>query len=124
MFGPSGPTAHRRFTEWSAARVWAKLHRLILDGLGSRGDVNWSRCAIDSVNMWALKGAKPNLILVIWVVPLVVTALKGKYGMAVVGVAVHLCWWFGAIRRAKPDSYWARRFYDDDKLREAIRRFE
>ncbi|WP_229852791.1 IS5 family transposase [Streptomyces albospinus] len=55
-FGPSGPTAHRRFTEWSKARVWAKLHRLVLDELGSRGDLDWSRCAIDSVNMRALKG--------------------------------------------------------------------
>ncbi|REE59029.1 putative transposase of IS4/5 family DUF4096 [Streptomyces sp. 3212.3] len=27
-FGPSGATAHRRFTEWSKARVWARLHRL------------------------------------------------------------------------------------------------
>ncbi|WP_405785297.1 IS5 family transposase [Streptomyces sp. NBC_01378] len=54
-FGPSGPTAHRRFTEWSKARVWAKLHRLVLDELGSRGELDWSRCAIDSVNMRALK---------------------------------------------------------------------
>jgi transposase len=54
-FGPSGPTAHRRFTEWSKARVWAKLHRLVLDELGSRGHVDWSRCAIDSVNMRAMK---------------------------------------------------------------------
>ncbi len=36
-FGPSGATAHRRFTEWTKARVWAKLHRLVLDELGSRG---------------------------------------------------------------------------------------
>jgi transposase len=55
-FGPSGPTAHRRFSEWSRARVWAKLHRLVLDELGARGDLDWSRCAIDSVNMRALKG--------------------------------------------------------------------
>ncbi|MEV8328545.1 transposase, partial [Kitasatospora sp. NPDC056731] len=34
-FGPSGPTAHRRFTEWSRARVWAKLHRVVLDELGA-----------------------------------------------------------------------------------------
>ena len=54
-FGPSGPTAHRRFTEWSKARVWAKLHRLVLDELGSRGELDWSRCVIDSVNMRALK---------------------------------------------------------------------
>ncbi|WSL51234.1 IS5 family transposase [Streptomyces sp. NBC_01267] len=56
VFGPSGPTAHRRFTEWSKARVWAKLHRLVLDELGARGELDWSRCAIDSVNMRALKG--------------------------------------------------------------------
>lgn len=55
-FGPSGATAHRRFAEWTKARVWAKLHRLVLDELGSRGDLDWSRCAIDSVNMRALKG--------------------------------------------------------------------
>ncbi|MFE7275229.1 IS5 family transposase [Streptomyces sp. NPDC057623] len=54
-FGPSGATAHRRFAEWSKARVWAKLHRLVLDDLGARGELDWSRCAIDSVNMRALK---------------------------------------------------------------------
>lgn len=56
VFGPSGPTAHRRFTEWSRARVWGKLHRLVLDELGARGELDWSRCAIDSVNMRATKG--------------------------------------------------------------------
>jgi transposase len=54
-FGPSGATAHRRFAEWTKARVWAKLHRLVLDELGSRGELDWSRCAIDSVNTRALK---------------------------------------------------------------------
>ncbi|GGV58238.1 hypothetical protein GCM10010245_91380 [Streptomyces spectabilis] len=54
-FGPSGATAHRRFAEWSRARVWARLHRLVLDELGSRGELDWSRCAIDSVNMRAVK---------------------------------------------------------------------
>ncbi|MEW1605313.1 IS5 family transposase [Streptomyces sp. NPDC093808] len=56
VFGPSGPTAHRRFTEWSAARVRAKLHRLVLDEPGSRGELDWSRCAIGSVSMRAVKG--------------------------------------------------------------------
>ncbi|MGI5165690.1 IS5 family transposase [Spirillospora sp. CA-253888] len=56
VFGPSGPTAHRRFCEWSAARVWAKLHRLVLDDLGAAGELDWSRCAIDSVSVRAAKG--------------------------------------------------------------------
>lgn len=55
VFGPSGATAHRRFMEWSRLRVWAKLYRLVLDELGARGELDWSRCAIDSVNMRALK---------------------------------------------------------------------
>ncbi|MFD8927503.1 IS5 family transposase [Streptomyces mirabilis] len=55
-FGLSGVTAFRRFTEWTEARVWAKLHRLVLDELGSRGRLDWSRCAIDSVSVRALKG--------------------------------------------------------------------
>ncbi|MFI5555793.1 IS5 family transposase [Streptomyces sp. NPDC051738] len=55
-FGLSGVTAFRRFTEWTEARVWAKLHRLVLDELGARGDLDWSRCAIDSVSVRALKG--------------------------------------------------------------------
>nr|WP_308309810.1 IS5 family transposase [Streptomyces sp. CHD11] len=60
-FGASGATAHRRFTEWSKNRVWAKLHRLVLDEPGSRGELDWSRCAIDSVNMRALKGELTGL---------------------------------------------------------------
>ncbi|MGD6741821.1 IS5 family transposase [Streptomyces sp. BH106] len=55
-FGLSGVTAFRRFTEWTEARVWAKLHRLVLDELGSQGGLDWSRCAIDSVSVRALKG--------------------------------------------------------------------
>jgi transposase len=56
VFGASGPTAHRRFTEWTQARVWAKLHRLVLDELGAAGELDWSRCAIDSVSVRAAKG--------------------------------------------------------------------
>nr|BFE38396.1 hypothetical protein GCM10010200_106470 [Actinomadura rugatobispora] len=36
--------------------MWAKLHRVMLDELGAAGALNWSRCAIDSVNVRATKG--------------------------------------------------------------------
>lgn len=55
-FGLSGVTPFRRFTEWTKARVGAKLHHLIPDELGARGELDWSRCAIDSVSTRALKG--------------------------------------------------------------------
>ncbi|GAA2564421.1 hypothetical protein GCM10010398_61590 [Streptomyces fimbriatus] len=51
-----GATAHRRFTEWSRAGVWAKQHRPVLGEPGSRGGLDRSRCAIDSVNVQAVKG--------------------------------------------------------------------
>ncbi|MEU2619659.1 IS5 family transposase [Streptomyces sp. NPDC007157] len=56
VFGPAWPTVYRRFSRWSQARVWARLHRVILDDLGAQGDVDWSRFAVDSVSVRALKG--------------------------------------------------------------------
>ncbi len=46
----------RCLTKWSQASGWAKLHHLVLDELGSHGELDWTRCAIDSVNLRALKG--------------------------------------------------------------------
>ena len=54
VFGASWQTMHRRFAEWSAARVRAEFYRIMLDELGSRGEPDWSRCAIDSVSVRAL----------------------------------------------------------------------
>lgn len=56
VFGASWQRVHRRFTDWSRARVWAKLHRVVLDELAFRGELDWSRCAIDSVSVRAVKG--------------------------------------------------------------------
>ncbi|MGW8799943.1 IS5 family transposase [Streptomyces sp. NPDC055775] len=56
VFGAAWQTVYRRFVQWSADRVWARLHRVVLDELGARGELDWSRCAIDSVRFWAAKG--------------------------------------------------------------------
>ncbi|MFF7705721.1 IS5 family transposase [Streptomyces lydicus] len=56
VFGSSWQTVHRRFTYWSKARVWAKLHRVVLDRLGANGELDWSRCAVDSVSVRAVRG--------------------------------------------------------------------
>jgi|GEM_PF-5465723 len=58
-------------------------------------------------------------VLLVYVVPMVITGLKGKQGMLLAGVFLHPVWWVGAIRLALPDSYWARRFYGPDKLARA-----
>nr|WP_246342736.1 IS5 family transposase [Actinomadura verrucosospora] len=56
IFGASWQTVHRRFTEWTQERVWAKLHRVVLDELGAAGELDSSRCAIDSVGVRASRG--------------------------------------------------------------------
>ena len=43
---PSGvpfQTAHRRFAQWTKAGAWPKIHRTLLDELGSQGLIDWSR---------------------------------------------------------------------------------
>lgn len=55
-FGAFRQTINRHFAEWSRARVWARLYRIMLDELGARGELDWSRCAIDSVSMRTFRG--------------------------------------------------------------------
>ncbi|MGY3678156.1 hypothetical protein ACVWXU_001779 [Streptomyces sp. TE33382] len=60
MFGPAWQTVYRRFAQLSARRVWALLHRVVLDELGAQGTLDWSGCAIDSVSLWP--GCKRGLL--------------------------------------------------------------
>jgi hypothetical protein len=54
---------------------------------------------------------------------LVACWLKGKPGMVCLGLFVPLVGLIGAIRLAKPTSYWAWHWYDQDKMVEGQRRF-
>jgi transposase len=56
IFGVSHQTAHRRFTEWSEAGLWAKLHRAVLDHLGAAGEIDWSRAIVDGASLRSKKG--------------------------------------------------------------------
>ncbi len=56
-FGVTVPTAHRRFTVWTEAGLWRRLHRAVLDELGSQGLIDWSRAVIDAASVRAKKGA-------------------------------------------------------------------
>lgn len=58
VFGASWQTVHRRFTAWSAARVWAGLHRVVLDRPGVNSEPDRSRCAIGSVSVRAGKAGR------------------------------------------------------------------
>ena len=52
----SGMTCWRRLRGWQAAGVWAKLHRVLLDRLGRRNAIDFSRAALDSASVPAKRG--------------------------------------------------------------------
>ena len=61
-------------------------------------------------------------VLVIW--PVVVCFMKGKPGMAILGLLVFTpIAWIGALRLAKPTSSWAKKRYGPAQMEEAERRF-
>ncbi|MBB1242631.1 hypothetical protein GL263_03450 [Streptomyces durbertensis] len=47
----------------------------------------------------------------------VIACAKGKFGMGVVGAVFPLLAWVAAVRLARPDSVWARRFYREGSRR-------
>ena len=47
-FGVSVPRAHRRFTAWTEAGPWPRLHPAVLDRLGADGDIDWSSAILDA----------------------------------------------------------------------------
>ncbi|MFE0701085.1 IS5 family transposase [Streptomyces sp. NPDC058872] len=55
-FGAPPATAHRRFSAWTASGVWCRLHRVVLDGIGARGGLDWSSVIVDAASVSAKKG--------------------------------------------------------------------
>jgi len=55
-FGVTRSTAHRRFSEWTNAGFFALLHQAMLDLLGQAGQIDWSRAAVDAMQVRAVKG--------------------------------------------------------------------
>jgi transposase len=56
QFGLSGMTAWRRLEQWARAGVFEQLQRVLLNELGQRGQVDFSRASIDSASVRASKG--------------------------------------------------------------------
>ena len=52
----SGMTCWRRLRDWQQAGVWHRLHQTLLNRLGERDAIDWSRASLDSATVRA-KGA-------------------------------------------------------------------
>lgn len=55
-FGVSPATAHRRFSAWTEVGLWRRLHRVVLDELGARGEMDWTSAIVDAASVRAKKG--------------------------------------------------------------------
>ena len=64
-----------------------------------------------------------TVIVVLHVGYTILCLLKGKLFTGLIGLAVPIVSLVGAIRMAKPESFWARRRYDDAKLARSRARF-
>src|SRR6476469_3056018 len=54
----SGMTCWRRLRDWQQAGVWQAIHRKLLDRLGARFRIDWSRAALDSASVPAPAGGE------------------------------------------------------------------
>ena len=54
----SGSTCWRRLVRWQRARVWKRLHRVLLTELRRRGQLDLARAVVDSASIRALRGGK------------------------------------------------------------------
>jgi transposase len=55
LFGVSRATVHRRFTEWTSAGLWERLHQQFLHRLNVISEIDWSRAMVDSIAVRAEK---------------------------------------------------------------------
>jgi hypothetical protein len=63
-------------------------------------------------------------ICVLVFAPALVTALKGHWLLFAAGwLVIGVVWMIAAFRLARPESWWARRFYDEGKLARSRTRY-
>jgi transposase len=56
VLGVSGVTCWRRLRDWALAGVLEALQLALLDELGEKGRIDWSRAAVDSFSVPTKKG--------------------------------------------------------------------
>ena len=74
--------------------------------------------AVDQQGLWFV-----SAFVIVHIGYTVVCMLKGKLVSGLVGLPVPILGLSGAIRLAKPSSFWAKRFYDAEKMAAAEARF-
>lgn len=137
----SGSRCRRYLQAWHKARVWDRLHALLLAELDDAGAIDWSRAAVDASHARALgggtktgpspvdrgrKGTKHNAVVDPHTIPLAATATAGNVpdvtALPEVVDAVPAVRGRGGRRKRRPKKLYADRGYDSDPHRRRMRR--
>ncbi|MFC7310575.1 IS5 family transposase [Streptomyces monticola] len=135
----SGMTCWRRLAEWTEARVWPRLHEVLLAKLRSANVLDFSRAAVDGSHIRAPKGgsktgrspvdrgragSKHHVITDATGIPLAATLTGGNRND--VTQLIPLLQAVPRVRgkrgrpRRRPDVVMGDRGYDDDKFRRLV----
>lgn len=60
-FHVSGSSCWRRFTEWTAAGIWPKVHQCLLNRLGKFEGIDLQHVVVDNQSVRALKGRRTRV---------------------------------------------------------------
>ena len=131
LFGVGAALALDEFALWLHLEdvYWSEEGRKSIDAVmvacvvGLVLLVGTSPVGVGSEDINEVGGVIAALVIIIHIGFTVVCLVKGKISLGLIGLPVPLVSVIGAIRLAKPTSFWARRYYREPKLAAASRRF-
>jgi hypothetical protein len=131
LFGAGAALALDEFALWLYVKdvYWTEEGKRSIDAvlvavvIGVALLMSTSPIGVDRSEMSSQGWLFASVFIVLHIVYTVICLLKGKLVTGLVGFVVPVLALVGAIRLAKPSSFWARRYYSEKKMAKASGRF-
>lgn len=131
LFGVGAALALDEFALWLHLDdvYWSEEGRKSIDAVmvavvvGAALLVGSSPIGVDAETVEAQSLIFVALVVVLHIGYTILCLLKGKIATGLIGLPVPLVGLVGAVRLARPSSFWARRFYSESKIAKATDRF-
>ncbi|SES16091.1 hypothetical protein SAMN05216199_2271 [Pedococcus cremeus] len=131
LFGAGAALALDEFALWLHLQdvYWTEEGRKSIDAVMVAGVVGLALLAstspfgVDPSSVAAQGLVATSVAVVVHIGYTIVCLLKGKIATGLIGLPIPFVALVGAIRLGTPTSFWARRFYSDQKLHRSAERF-
>jgi hypothetical protein len=131
LFGAGAALALDEFALWLYLKdvYWTQEGRKSIDAVMVAGVVGvvllagTSPIGLDPGSAQAQGLVVTSIGVVVHIAYTMICLLKGKLATGLIGLPMPLVALVGALRLAKPESFWARRFYSDRKMATSEKRF-